>query len=245
MSRNGTRGPWATTSITPNDVIPAKAGIQKNTRFRVRPGVAYCTTLASFNIKRIFLLFLALAFGLAVAGCATNKEELHVHGDMPPVKAYPKDYVHPLTEINLDKVIHENQGLRVIEENATTVHDYYRGGVQEKAEAERLLGERKWDEARFHFGKSNRFLQVVLDYFFKDEAYWNIYGDHMVIFLPNLLLADNHLKLMGIYRQLKMDDEIYWTSREGRKFLSYSLRHVKTEWTFRIKREFEQAFKKR
>ncbi len=182
---------------------------------------------------------LTLSIGLLGTRCSTSKEE-HVHGEASPIKIYPKDYIHSLTEINLDKVIDENRGLKVLEENARTVHDYYRGGVQEKAEGERLMKEGKWEDARTRLEKSNRFLQVVLDYFPKDEAYRNLYGDHVVIFLPNLLIADNYLKLVRIYRQIKMEDEVYWASREGKKFLSFSQRNVKTEWAFQIGRELEQ-----
>ena len=96
------------------------------------------------NTKRIFCLFLVIISGILGTRCAATKEELHAHGGMTSVKTYPKDYVHPLTEINLDKVINENRGLKVLVENATTVHDYYRGAVQEKAEGERLLNEGKW-----------------------------------------------------------------------------------------------------
>jgi len=197
------------------------------------------------GLRKILYLVLILSIGLLGTRCATPKEETHIHGELSPVKTYPKDYIHPLTEINLEKVIDENRGLKVLEENARTVHDYYRGGVQEKAEGERLLREERWEEARKHFEKSNRFLQVVLDYLSKDDAYWNIYGDHVVIFLPNLLIADNCLKIVRIYYKFKMDDEIYWVAREGKKFLSFSLRSVKTEWAFQIRREFEQGFPKR
>ena len=62
------------------------------------------------NIKRIFYLFLIIMFVFLGTRCATSREELHAHGDMPSVKTYPKDYVHPITEINLEKVIDENQG---------------------------------------------------------------------------------------------------------------------------------------
>jgi len=42
-----------------------------------------------------------------------------------------------------------------------------------------------------------------------------------------------------------MDDEIYWAARDGKKFLSFSLRSVKTEWGFQIKKGFEEASPKR
>ena len=152
------------------------------------------------DFRKVFYLFLILIFWLSGNSMRCSKRRTHAHGDMAPVKTYPKDYVHPLTEINLEKVVNENRGLRVLEENATTVHDYYRGSVQEKAEGERLLKEGKWEEAVNHFEKSNKFLRVVLRYFSEDEAYRNIYGDHVVIFLAQSLdggqlpEVDHHLQ---------------------------------------------------
>ncbi len=192
------------------------------------------------NSKRTFCLFLVMIFGLLGTRCATTKEETHAHGSMGSVKTYPKDYVHPLTEINLDKVINENRGVKVLVENATTVHDFYRGAVQEKAEGERLLKERKWEEAQIPFEKSNRFLQVVLRYLPQDEAYRNIYGDTVVIFLPNLLMADNYLKLITIYKKIGKDKDIIEAERNGREYLARSLTSVRTEWAFQLKKEFEE-----
>ena len=76
------------------------------------------------NLKKILYLVFILIFGFLGTRCATptHKEE---------GKTVPKDYVHPLKEINLEKVFSENRGLKVLEENATTAFDYYRGGVQE------------------------------------------------------------------------------------------------------------------
>ncbi len=192
------------------------------------------------NLRKICCLFLILIFGLLGTQCAASREELHAHGETAPVKTYPRDYVHPLTDINFENVTKENRGLRVLEENATTVNDYYRGSVQEKVEGERFLKESKWEEAENHFDKSNKFLRVVLRYFSEDEAYRNIYGDHVVIFLPNLLMADNYLKLISIYRRVGRDDKIGSALVYGKDYLSFSLKHVKTEWAFQIQKGFEE-----
>jgi len=197
------------------------------------------------GLKKLPYLFLILIFGLLGTRCVAPREELHAHGDMIPVKTYPKDYVHPLIEINFEKVVKENRGLKVLEENATTVHDYYRGSVQEKAEGERLLQEGKWEEAENHFEKSNKFLRVVLRYFSEDEAYRNIYGDHVVIFLPNLLMADNYLKLITIYRKIGRDDKIGSALEYGKDYLSFSLKSVRTEWALQIQKGFEEALPKK
>jgi hypothetical protein len=186
--------------------------------------------------KRIPYLTLILVFGFLGMRCATPKEEL---------KTYPRDYVHPLTEINLEKVFSENRGLKVLEENATTVYDYYRGGVQEKEEGERLMKESKWAEVRTHLEKSNRFLRVVIKYLPEDEPSRNVYGDQTVIFLPNLLIADNDLKLLAVYKVLKDDDKVAEVTSDGKHYLEESLKSVKTEWAYEIKKGLEAGFQKR
>lgn len=216
----------------------------RRSEFRIPP-LPWWERIKVRGLKKILCFSLALVLSLLGTQCAAPKEELHFHGDLAPVKTYPKDYVHPLSEINLDKVILENRGLRVVEENAKTVHDYYRGGVQEKAEGERLMKEGKWEEARTHLEKSNWFLRVVLKYLPEDEAYRNIYGDHVVIFLPNLLTADNYLKLVLIYKKMERKDRAVEMKGYGEDYLSQSLKNVKTEWAFQIKKGFEGGSSKK
>jgi hypothetical protein len=188
------------------------------------------------DLKKISYLIFILIFGFFGTRCAAPKEE---------VKTYPKDYVYPLAEINLEKVFNENRGLRVLEENATKVHDFYRGGVQEKEEGEGLMKEGKWEEARNHLEKSNRFLRVVIKYLPEDEAYRNIYGDQAVIFLPNLLIADNNLKLITVYKKMGKDDKAAEAKSAGEYSLGESLKSVKTEWAYEIKKGFEAELPKK
>ena len=197
------------------------------------------------HLKKIPYLILVLILGLLVSRCVAPKEELHASGEMVSIKTHPKDYVHPSTEINLEKVFEENRGLKVLEENATMVHDYYRGGVQEKEEGEKLLKEGKWEKARNHFEKSNRFFKVVMKYLPDDEAHRNIYGEQVVIFLPNLLTADNDLKLITVYKNLENDDEAVVAKGDGEYYLAESLKTVKTEWANQIKERFEDESPKK
>ena len=190
------------------------------------------------NLKKISYLVFILIFGFFGIRCATDTHK----GEL---KTYPKDYVHPLKEINLEKVFIENRGLKVMEENATTAYDYYRGGVQEKEEGEKLIKESKWEEARRSLEKSNRFLRVVLKYLPEDEASRNIYGEQMAIFLPNLLIADNDLKLITVYKNLKIDEKAVQAKTEGQLYLAESLKSVKTEWAAQIKKGFEDALLKK
>jgi len=190
------------------------------------------------NLKKISYLVFILIFGFLGTRCATPtyKEE---------GKTVPKNYVYPLKEINLEKVFSENRGLKVLEENATTAFDYYRGGVQEKEEGEKLIKENRWEEARRSLEKSNRFFRVVLKYLPEDEANRNIYGEQMVIFLPNLLIADNDLKLITVYKNLKEDERAAQAKTEGQLYLAESLKSVKTEWAAQIKKGFEDALLKK
>ena len=191
------------------------------------------------NSKKIFCLVFIGVFGFLGTRCAT-----HTHKE-EGVKTYPKDYVHSLKEINLEKVFNENRGLKVVEENATTVDDYYRGGVQEKEEGERLLKESRWAEARKQFEKSNRFLRVVLKYLPEDEAYRLVYEGHTVIFLPNLLIADNDLKLITVYKNTGKDDKVAEAKGNGQHHLAESLKSVRTEWAYQIKKEYEAELPKK
>ena len=182
------------------------------------------------DLKKISYLIFILIFGFLGTRCATPREEL---------KTYP------LTEINLEKVFNENRGLKVMEENATAVHDYYRGGVQEKEEGESLIKESRWEEARIHLEKSNRFLRVVLKYLPEDEAHRDIYEGQTVIFLPNLLMADNDLKLVTVYKNMKNDNKVAEARGNGQQYLAESLKSVKTEWAYQVKKGLEDELPKK
>jgi hypothetical protein len=183
-----------------------------------------------FDLKKISYLIFILIFGFLGTKCATPQKEL---------KTYP------LTEINLEKVFNENRGLKILKENATMIHDYYRGGVQEKDEGETQMKEGKWEEARKHLEESNRYLRVVVKYLPEDEGNRNVYGDVVVIFMPNLLIADNDLKLVTVYKKLRNDKEIPKLKGEGENSLSKSLKSVNTEWAYQIKKGFEDEFPKK
>ena len=188
------------------------------------------------KLKIILCLFLVMTLGLFESRCATNER----FRESPS-----KNYVYPLTEINLDKVYAENRGLKVLQENATAVHDYYRGAVQEKEEGESLMKEGKWEEAQSHLEKSNQFLHVVLKVLPDDEAQRNIYGDQIVIFLPNLLITDNDLKLITVYKTLGSEEKAAGAKRDGEYYLTQSLKTVNTEWASQIKKGFEDALPKK
>ncbi len=177
-----------------------------------------------FNLKKISYFVFILIFGFLETRCAAPQKE---------IKTYP------LKEINLENVFRENRGLKIQPENATMIHDFYRGGVQEKEEGEKLIKDGRWEEAWTHLEVSNRYLLVVLKYLPVDEAHRNVYGDVMVIFLPNLLMADNALKLITVYKNTNKSDQVPETKKEGERFLAESLKSVKTEWAYEIQKGFE------
>ncbi len=193
------------------------------------------------DLKKITFVIFILIFGFLGTRCAAPNKELQETSD----KTYPKDHAYSLTDISLEKVFDENRGLKVLAENATMVHDYYRGGVQEKEEGERFLKVGKWEEAQVHLEKSNQFLRVVLRYLPEDEAQRNIYGEQVVIFLPNLLIADNDLKLITVYKGLRSDDKAALVKSDGLRYLTESLKNVKTEWADQLKKGFEDALPKK
>ncbi len=191
------------------------------------------------KFDRFFYCFLIILMGLFGARCAGPNEGLRESPDRTP-----KNDVYPLTEINLDKIYAENRGLKVLQENATAAHDYYRGGVQEKEEGETLLKEGRWEEARNHLEKSNAFLRVVLKVLPDDEAQRNIYGNQDVIFLPNLLIADNDMKLITVYKNVGDRDKAAGAKNDGEYYLKESQKTVRTEWSDQIKKGLEDALSK-
>jgi hypothetical protein len=186
--------------------------------------------MSRIDLRKIPYLIFILIFGFLGTRCATPKQEL---------KTYP------LSEISVEKVFQENRGLKVLKENATMIHDFYRGGVQEKEEGEGLMKEGKWEEARKHLEESNRYFQGVLKYLPEDEAERNVYGDQMLIFMPNLLRADNDLKLITIHRSLKNEDKVAEERNDGLYYLERSLKTVKTEWTYQVQKGLEAELPKK
>jgi hypothetical protein len=67
----------------------------------------------------------------------------------------------------------------------------------------------------------------------------------VVIFLPNLLIADNDLKLVTVYKNLKNDDKAAQAKAEGQHHLAQSLRSVRTEWAYQIEKGFESELPKK
>jgi hypothetical protein len=88
-------------------------------------------------------------------------------------------------------------------------------------------------------------LRVVIKYLPEDEAYRNVYGEQVIIFLPNLLIADNDLKLVSVYKNMKNDNAVAEAKNDGQHYLAESLKSVKTEWAYQIKKGLEAELPKK
>ena len=187
-----------------------------------------------FDFKKALVLIFVLIVGVLGTRCAT-----------PQIEKEKEVKMFALTEINSEKVFQENRGLKIMRENATMIHDYYRGGVQEKEEGEKWMKAGNWEEARNHLEESNRFLRTVVKYLPDDEPSKNVYGDVNVIFLPNLLIADSDLKLIAVYKKLGQDAKVAEANTEGLNCLAQSLKSVKTEWAYQIEKGFKDETPKK
>ena len=75
-----------------------------------------------------------------------------------PAKIQPENMrLIPLQEASLEMVFEENVGLEVMPEDAKELRDCYRGGVQQKAKAEKLFQEKAHQEAMKRYQASNDF----------------------------------------------------------------------------------------
>jgi hypothetical protein len=186
-----------------------------------------------------FVRRLSLLLPISLTGPLLTQCAMHDQASVGEQKATDSDRVYPLSEINFEKAERENQGLKMVPENATTVRDYYRGGVQEKSLAEKKYQEGNLKEAKDHFEKSDRYLEPILRLLPNDEAYRNIYGDQHITFIPNLLISDNQLKIARILEKMNgRPEEIHRVILRGKQFLSLSVRSMKSEWANQLDQEF-------
>jgi hypothetical protein len=160
------------------------------------------------------LLIFAL---LALQGCATT---------IPPASGPPI----PLKEANLEAVFEQNEGLEVTPEDAKELRDFYRAGVQQKAKAEKHFQEKSYPEAMKLYHSSNESFSTILRHLDQDSAEYTLFEDTHILFFPNLLLADNELK-MGLILQARGEEgsaQRCW--KRGLASVQKSLQAERTEW---------------
>lgn len=163
---------------------------------------------------------------IAFAGCATAP---------PPSPTDQKTL--PLQTANLEMVLEENEGLEIHVEDAKEVRDIYRAGVQKKALAEKRFQERAYPEAMKLFQESCDLFSTVLRYMEEDVADFPCFEGTSILFFPNLLAADNHLKMGKIQKTLGRENPAQRNFNKALFFSRQSLRSEKTEWGLALQRE--------
>ena len=160
------------------------------------------------------LLIFAL---LALQGCAST---------IPPASGPPI----PLKEANLEAVFEQNEGLEVTPEDAKELRDFYRLGVQQKAKAETLFQGKTYPEAMKLYRSSNESFSTILLHLDQDSAEYTLFENTHILFFPNLLVADNELK-MGLILQTRGEESSArrcW--KRGLASVQKSLQAQRTEW---------------
>lgn len=143
----------------------------------------------------------------------------------------------PLQEANLEAVFEENEGLEVTRENAKELRDFYRGGVQQKAKAEKKFHEKDYPAAMKLYISSNELFSTLLEYLDDDSADYNLFEGTNVLFFPNLLLADNYLKMGRIHDAMGRKRPAYRHWKQALSSVKRSLKSVSTEWGFALQQE--------
>jgi len=151
--------------------------------------------------------------------------------------------IFPLKKVNLELIIEQQRGLEIDWEDAKDVRDFYRGGVQHKAKAEEKFRTNVYSEAWKFYQSSNEFFAMVLNYLDQDAAEYFLFEGHQILFFPNLLTADNYLKMGKI---LKSKSRHWSARRQWRQALSYIKRSLKsepTEWGLLLEQEITALLK--
>jgi len=142
-----------------------------------------------------------------------------------------------LKEANLKAVFEENEGLEIILEDAQELRDFYRGGVQQKAKGEKKFQEKAYPEAMGLYRSSNEFFLTLLKHIDEDSAEYNLFEGTDILFFPNLLVADNHLKMGLILRAMGREGPAQRNWKRALSYVKKSLRSENTEWGLALKNE--------
>ena len=174
--------------------------------------------------RKFFALFLVFAF-LAFQGCAGVTP---VAVEKPPT---------PLQKANLKAIFEENEGLEFVWENAKDVRDFYRGGVQQKAKAEKQFQQKAYSEAMKLYQSSNDFFTKLSQYMEEDYVEYPLFEGTNILFFPNLLTADNYFKVGLISRETGRESSAQSSWKRAQSFVKKSLQSERTEWGLSLDRE--------
>jgi len=174
--------------------------------------------------KKVFFLFLIAAL-IVFPGCAGV---IPITGESTPL---------PVQKANLQMVLEENMGLEIVWEDAKDARDFYRGGVQQKVKAEKRLQEKAYPESMKFYQDSNDFLTRMLQFLNEDCASYTLYEGTDILFFPNLLMADNYLKMGIIARETGREGAATRNWKKAQDFVYKSLLSERTEWGLSLQQE--------
>lgn len=143
----------------------------------------------------------------------------------------------PLQKANQQAVLEENEGLQFIWEDAKDARDFYRGGVQQKAKAEKQFQEKDYPQAMKLYQSSNDFFTKLFQYIDEDFTEYTLYEGTNILFFPSLLMADNYLKMGQIYRETGHESSAQSSWRRAQSFVKKSFQSERTEWGLSLEKE--------
>ena len=173
---------------------------------------------------KLFFLYVIAALPL-FAGCA----------GVTPITA--ERATVPLSKASPGTVFEENEGLPIVWEDAKDARDFYRGGVQQKAQAESRFRQKAYSEAMKFYQASNDFFTRTLQLMNEDRAEYTLYEGTDILFFPNLLMADNYLKMGIIARETGREGQAAQNWRKAQDFADRSLLSERTEWGLSLQQE--------
>jgi hypothetical protein len=174
--------------------------------------------------EKMFFLFLISTL-IAFPGCGGVTP---ITGERAPV---------PLSKANQQALLAENEGLQIVWEDAKDARDFYRGGVQQKARAESLFLEKAYSGAMKSYQSSNDYFTRILQFMNEDCAEYTLYEGTDILFFPNLLMADNFLKMGIIAREIGREGAATHNWKKAQDFANKSLLSERTEWGLSLQQE--------
>jgi hypothetical protein len=181
---------------------------------------------------KLISILILLAF-LTFQGCAEVRPTSRNRGLIPLQKA------------NLEAVFAENEGLEVTREDAKDVRDFYRGGVQQKAKAEKRYQEKAYQEALEFYQSSNYFLSKLSLFIRGDSAEYPLFKGTHILFFPDLLVADNYFKMGMIERAIGHEEEAQSCWKRSSSFVQKSLQSERTEWGLSLERKISNSLERK
>ncbi len=142
-----------------------------------------------------------------------------------------------LEKVNWQIISEQQEGLEVHWEDAKDLRDFYRGGVQQKGEAEKKFQAGAYSEAMKLYNDSNEFFSIVLNHIDQDSAEFFLFEGSQILFFPNLLMGDNYYKMGHIHKKMDRQRSAYRYWKRALKSVRRSLQAEPTQWGLVLEEE--------